>query len=93
MVIDSVSHLAPRRKRRNHECRDAEAFETIAAESGIGWRNGSAAGGDMVEEAAPFIEVKDHDSVSPRGTCGDGRINVVQERFAIANVGMRVIIT
>src|SRR5213596_3215633 len=47
---------------------------------------------DVVEEAAPFVEVDDEDRAPPGGALRYGRIDAVHHRLAGADVAVRMVV-
>jgi hypothetical protein len=46
----------------------------------------------MIEKAAPFVIADDQERVRPRGTIDDRFVYAVQESFAIADIGVRMVV-
>src|SRR5205823_15073917 len=71
----------------------AEAASAICASRRlIGRGNRSHRWRNVVEEAAPFVEIDDEDRAAPRGALRDGRIDTVHHRLASADVAVRVVV-
>src|SRR5215813_9627166 len=46
----------------------------------------------VIEEAAPLIEVKNKYGAAPRWACRDGCVHLVEEHFAVADVGVWMVV-
>src|SRR5262249_38728537 len=56
-------------------------------------RNRSGGRRHVIEEATPLIEVENKNGAAPRWARRDGRVHLVEEHFAVADVGVWMVVT
>ena len=78
---------------RNNDTRnpEAEAAVGVARSSRCRW-NRRQWWRNVLEEPAPFIEVDNQDRLRPIRAAGYRIVNLIEENFAVADVGVRMIV-
>src|SRR5258708_7333284 len=93
MVELDVRHITSTRPRRDEERRGPKSKTAILVSGElIGQGNGGEGRRHVVEKAAPFIEIDDQQCARPVRTNGHGVVDLIQERFAVADVRVGVIV-
>src|SRR6201987_2718978 len=92
MVKLRVADITAPGERRDHQGRHSKAEACIAPGRSIACRNRFERRRNVIEEASPLIEVDDEHSPRPRGALGNRGVDLVQKRFTIPDVCMRMVV-
>jgi hypothetical protein len=85
-------HELPACERRDDQRGYPEAQSPVAPQSGICRRNGSQRRSHVIEKTAPLIERDDQNGIGPRRAVRHSGVNLIEKRFAIADIGVRMVV-